>query len=265
MLDEDRGPGAHPGPLEAHNRLRVVTEHVAAERHVRPRLDVRVNLRRDHDGDAADSRRAQQLRNLPREAVPFIPASLVPHREAVVHRDAVDHDESDFRIAVRQLDGLLDPLFLFLETVWLREQDVLHYDVEIVAAHLLEAVEGHALRVDVDHLVTRADDVPGELQAEVRLAAPRLPVQERDAAFLDSPAQEVVQGPTAQGYLHCLDKVAAPFKASNSAAGATTTPPRPGSPRPTHARALPSAEGAPAPPPPTPARPPPSGPDARRR
>src|SRR3989442_5082987 len=133
MLDEDRGPGAHPGPLEAHNRLRVVTEHVAAEGHVRPRLDVRVDLRRDHDGDAADSRRAQQLSNLPREAVPFIPAGLVPHREAVVHRDAVDHDESDFWIAVRQLDGLLDPLFLFLETVWVPEQEVLYPHLENVS------------------------------------------------------------------------------------------------------------------------------------
>src|SRR5439155_753934 len=98
----------------------------------------------------------------------------------------------------------------------LEAHDGLRHDVEVVSTNLLEAVEGHTLRVDVDHLATRADDVPGELQAEVRLAAPRLPVQERDATFLDSPAQEVVQGPRAQGYLHCLDKVAAPFKASKS-------------------------------------------------
>src|SRR5437870_3839133 len=202
MLDEDRGPGAYPGPLEAHNRLRVVTEHMAAERHVRPRLDVRVNLRRDHDGDAADSRRAQQLRNLPREAVPFVPAGFVPHREAIVHRDAVDHDEPDFGIAVRQLHGLLNQFLLFLETVRLREQDVLCHDVEIVAANLLEPFEGHAFRIDVDDLVTAADHVSGELQAEVRFAAPRFPVQERYATFLDSSAQEVVQGPAAQGYLH---------------------------------------------------------------
>src|SRR5207244_10875774 len=108
--------------------------------------------------------------------------------------------------------------------VRLREHEILRDDVEVVAANLLEAVERHALRVDVDHLVTRADDVPGELQAEVRLAAPRLPVQERDATVLDSPAQEVVQGPAAQGYLHCVDKVAAPLKASNSpSVGATST------------------------------------------
>src|SRR5438093_1034726 len=241
MLDEDRGTGAHPGPLEPHDRLRVVTEHVAAERHVRTRLDVRVHLRRDDDGDAADPRRAQQLRNLSCQTVPFVPAGLVPHREPVVHRDAVDHDQSHLGIPVRQFDGLLDPLLLFLETVRFREQDVLRHDIEIVATHLLEAVEGHALRVDVDHLVTRADDVPGELQAEVRLAAPRLPVQERDATFLDSPAQEVVQSPTAQGYLHCLDKVAAPFKASKSPPEGATSRPRRGSTRRPRVRSVPSA------------------------
>src|SRR2546425_4265949 len=202
MLHEGRGPRADPGPLEANDRLRVVTQHVAAKRHVQARVDVGVHLRRHDDRDASDARRAEELRNLSGESVSLVPPGLVPHREAIVHRDAIDHDESDLRIAVRQLDGLLDQLLLFLEAVRFGEEDVLRDDIEIVAANLLEPIERHALRVDVDHLVSRPHDISRELQAEIRLAAPRLPVQERDAAFLDSPAQEVVQGPTAQGHLH---------------------------------------------------------------
>src|SRR2546428_430671 len=197
-----RGPRADPGPLEANDRLRVVTQHVAAKRHVQARVDVGVHLRRHDDRDASDARRAEELRNLSGESVSLVPPGLVPHREAIVHRDAVDHDESDLGIAVRQLDRLVDQLLLFLEAVRFGEEDVLHDDIEIVTANLLEAIERHALRVDVDHLVSRPHDVPCELQAEIRLAAPGLPVQERDASFLDSPAQEVVQGPTAQGHLH---------------------------------------------------------------
>src|SRR5438445_13787636 len=64
MLHEGRGPRADPGPLEANDRLRVVTEHVAAERHVQARVDVRIHLRRHDDRDAPDAGRAQELRNL---------------------------------------------------------------------------------------------------------------------------------------------------------------------------------------------------------
>src|SRR2546425_8402839 len=252
MLHEDRGPRADPGPLEAHDRLRVVTEHVTAERHVQARVDVRVHLRRHDDGDAPDAGCTEELRNLSGESVSLVPPGLVPHREAIVHRDAVDHDESDLGIPVGQLDGLLDQLLLFLEAVRFGEEDVLRDDIEIVTANLLKAIERHALRVDVDHLVSRPHDVPCELQAEIRLAAPRLPVQERDATFLDSPAQEVVQGPTAQGYLHCLDKVAAPFKASKSPPEGATSRPRRGSTRRPRVRSVPSAGGAHAPPPRTP-------------
>src|SRR3989441_673094 len=173
MLHEDRGPCAYPGPLEAHDRLRVVTEHVTAERHVQARVEVRVHLRRHDDRDAPDARRAQKLRNLPGESVSLVPPGLVPHREAIVHRDAVDHDESDLGIPVGQLDGLLDQLLLFLEAVRFGEEDVLRDDIEIVTANLLKAIERHALRVDVDHLVSRPHDVPCELQAEIRLAAPQ--------------------------------------------------------------------------------------------
>src|SRR5438094_861266 len=53
-----------------------------------------------------------------------------------------------------------------------------------------------------DRLRVVAQHVAAELQAEVRLAAPRLPMEEGDASLLDSPAQEVVQGSAAQGHRH---------------------------------------------------------------
>src|SRR5205823_4993374 len=86
--------------------------------------------------------------------------------------------------------------------VRLGEEDVLRDDLEVVPADLPEAFQGDALRVDVDHFPTGAHDVPRELQAEVRLAAPRLAMEEGDAAFLDPPAQEVVEDPAAQGHRH---------------------------------------------------------------
>src|SRR5438445_524496 len=204
MLHEDRGARAHARPFEPDDRLRVVAEHVASEGHVRARVEVRVDLRRDHHGDAALPRNPQELRDLTREAVPFVPPRLVPHREPVVHRNAVDHDETNRRIGVRELHRLLDQFLLLLETVRLREQDVLGDEVEVVPADLPESFEGHALRVDVNRLAARAHDIARELQAEVRLPAPGLPVKEGDAPLLDSPAQEVVQGPTAQGHLHSV-------------------------------------------------------------
>src|SRR5437879_12901153 len=175
MLHEDRGPRADPGPLEAHDRLRVVTEHVTAERHVQARVDVRVYLRSHDDRDAPDAGCTEELRNLSGESVSLVPPGLVPHREAIVHRYAVDHDESDLGIAVRQLDRFLDQLLLFLEAVRFGEEDVLRDDIEIVAANLLEPIERHALRVDVDHLVSRPHTISTESQAEIRLAAPGRP------------------------------------------------------------------------------------------
>src|SRR2546426_568403 len=200
-----RGPRTTKGDLRSVRELlreRVlptmetrIADHLVAARRALERLPSK-------DLDAPDAGCTEELRNLSGESVSLVPPGLVPHREAIVHRDAVDHDESDLGIAVRQLDRLVDQLLLFLEAVRFGEEDVLHDDIEIVTANLLEAIERHALRVDVDHLVSRPHDVPCELQAEIRLAAPRLPVQEHDASFLDSPAQEVVQGPTAQGHLH---------------------------------------------------------------
>src|SRR5436309_15788984 len=121
-----------------------------------------------------------------------------------MHCDAVNHDEADLRLAVRELHGLLDQVLLFLEAVWLGEQDVLRDDLEVVPADLSQPFERHALRVDVDQLASRPDDVPCELEPAVRLAAARLSVQEGDARLLDSSAQEVVEGPSAKGLLQRL-------------------------------------------------------------
>src|SRR5207244_12641451 len=99
---------------------------------------------------------------------------------------------------------------------------------------------------------TTADPVPGDPPAELPLLPPRLALHERDPPFLDSPAQEVVQGPTPHGYLHCVDKVAAPFKASKSPPEGATSRPRRGSTRRPRVRSVPSAGGARAAPPRTP-------------
>src|SRR5438046_9200293 len=49
MLVQDRRAGAGPRPLQPDDRRRVVAQHVASERHVGARVEVRVHLRRDDD------------------------------------------------------------------------------------------------------------------------------------------------------------------------------------------------------------------------
>src|SRR5207247_8411537 len=147
------------------------------------------------------------------------------------------------------LDGFLDQPLLLLEAVRLGEEDVLRDDLEIVSANLPKALERYPFRIDEDHLASGAHDVPRELQAEVRLSAPRFPVQERDAAVLDSPTQEVVQGAAAQGHLHCSDNPVTPFNSSRRPPATRTGRRLPRSRRRPRARSVPSAAGSPGVPP----------------
>src|SRR5438034_11402126 len=64
MLVEDRRPKRRSRPFEPEDRLRVVAQHVAAERQVGAGVDVRVHLRRDYDGLVELPRNSEELDDL---------------------------------------------------------------------------------------------------------------------------------------------------------------------------------------------------------
>src|SRR2546426_4257425 len=202
MLHEARHPRARPRLRKLHDRLRGMREHVPAEREEPSRLDVRVHLGRRHDRDPHLPGHPHELRDLAGELLEVVPPGLLPLRETVWHRRAVDYDEPVLGVRIRYLHRLLDQDLLLVERVRLREQDVLRDDLEVVPAHLLEPLHRHALRVDVDHLLPGPHDVPRELEADVRLAAPRLSEEEGDAPSLEPASEEIVDGPRSERHPH---------------------------------------------------------------
>ena len=197
MLDDDRLPATVVQLLQAEDRLRIVVERMASEELHAAAGQIRIDLRRDQDGHIVLPGDLQEHLGLLHELVPRL-RLIVP--QTIEHRQRIDDDQGD-GLVLRQLPDLLDAVGLLLQTVYLEDEEIPH-SILVLREDLHEPLRRKALVIYVRDPRPVLRHLARGLQADVRLARARLPVEERDASGLDPASQKTVELGTGKGYAH---------------------------------------------------------------